>query len=140
MRSSIYQEGVDTVYFKDEWRVVYIKREWGAAIYIKEEWDQFISRGSGRRIYQEGMRDGIYQGVGSSIYQERVGAVYIKEERGQYISRGSGEHYISRRRGGAFNIKQWGAVYIKEEWGAFNIKQWGAVYIKEWVDIYIKRE
>ena len=69
VRSSIYQEGVDTVYIKDEWRVVYIKREWGAAIYIKEEWDQFISRGSGSKIYQEGMRDSIYQGVGSSIYQ-----------------------------------------------------------------------
>ena len=50
MRGRIYQEGVDTVYIKDEWRVVYIKREWGAAIYIKEEWDQFISRGSGSRI------------------------------------------------------------------------------------------
>ena len=79
MRSSIYQEGVDTVYIKDEWRVVYIKREWGAAIYIKEEWDQFISRveREWEQYISRRRGDNTYQeGVGSSIYQGGEGGPY----------------------------------------------------------------
>ena len=104
------------VYIK-KWGAAYIKREWGAAIYIKEEWDQFISR------VEREWEQYISRRRGDNTYQEGVGSIIYQ----------GGE-------GGAFNIKQWGAVYIKEEWGAFNIKQWGAVYIKEWVAIYIKRE